>query len=68
MQLSVEGLGTEDEWLVGVSVRALLLQRDTVTKETYVFNWGVLIVSEGLSVIIMVEHIGSIAVYMALER
>lgn len=34
--------------LVSVSVSALLLQRDTVTKETYVSNWGVLIVSEGL--------------------
>lgn len=48
MPLSVEGLVTEDEQLVSVSVSALLLQRDTVTKETYVFNWGVLIVSEGL--------------------
>lgn len=68
MQLSVEGLGTEDDQLVGVSVSALLLQRDTVTKETYTFNWGVLVVSEGSSVIIMVEHVGSIAACMALEQ
>lgn len=46
---------------MSVSGSVLLLQRDIVTKETYAFNWGLLMVSEGSSVIVVVEHAGSIA-------